>query len=283
LKQRVYIFFIIIFSFLLTLNLLSQEETSTEYKIGAKDLLEVRVFGHSELNTTTRVSEEGKISFPLVGEFDVEGLTKAEVEVKLGQLLGEKYLQDPQVTVFILEYQSKQVYVNGAVTNPGAYELVGRQHLMQIISKAGGLTSDAGNDIIVMRNDNNGQNKSLKISIEDLFLKGDAKLNIPLHPNDTIYIPLDELIKIYVTGQVRNAGAIEVKKSNLPNFTLLRAIAQAGGFSERASKGGVIIKRIGPGGKEQVIKVNVKDIIKGKKKDIQLKENDVVYVPETLF
>jgi polysaccharide export outer membrane protein len=114
-------------------------------------------------------------------------------------------------------------------------------------------------------------------------LKGDAKLNIPLHPNDTIYIPLDELIKIYVTGQVRNAGAIEVKKSNLPNFTLLRAIAQAGGFSERASKGGVIIKRIGPGGKEQVIKVNVKDIIKGKKKDIQLKENDVVYVPETLF
>ncbi len=86
---------------------------------------------------------------------------------------------------------------------------------------------------------------------------------------------------MYVFGQVRNPGALDVRKSNIP--TLLQAIAQAGGFSDRASKGGVIIKRKDDEGKEIEIKVNVKDIIKGKKKDVQLKENDVVYVPETIF
>ena len=94
-------------------------------------------------------------------------------------------------------------------------------------------------------------------------------------------IPVDKTVFIYVFGQVRKPGALNVKKLNIP--TLLQVIAQAGGFSERASKRRVLIKRIDKNGKEQEIKVNVKDIIKGKKKDIQLKENDVVYVPETIF
>ncbi|MFW6161019.1 MAG: polysaccharide biosynthesis/export family protein, partial [Acidobacteriota bacterium] len=126
-----------------------------------------------------------------------------------------------------------------------------------------------------------GSNTSLKISVEDLIIKGDPQLNIPLLPNDIINIPVDETVQIYVFGQVRNPGALNVKRSNIP--TLLRAIAQAGGFSDRASKGGVIIKRKDENGEEREIKVNVKDIIKGKKKDIQLKENDVIYVPESIF
>jgi polysaccharide export outer membrane protein len=89
------------------------------------------------------------------------------------------------------------------------------------------------------------------------------------------------MIQIYVTGQVKNPSALEVRKSNIP--TLLRAIAQAGGFSERANKGDVIIKRIDETGKEVKIKVNVNDIIKGKSRDVQLQENDVVIVPERLF
>jgi polysaccharide export outer membrane protein len=92
---------------------------------------------------------------------------------------------------------------------------------------------------------------------------------------------VDKIIQIYVTSQVKSPGALEVRKSNIP--TLLRAIAHAGGFASRASKGGVIIKRIGEDGKETRIKVNVDDIIKGKKKDIQLQENDVVIVPEKFF
>lgn len=264
-------------------NLFSQEnvEYQADYNIGPKDLLEISVFGLPELNKTVRVSEEGKITLPLLGEVEVEGLSKTQLEKKLSQLLEEKYLQNPQVTIFIREYQSKIVSVLGAVRNPGTYELLGRQTLLQIISKAGGLSPDAAEYIIVIRPLPDGSSNSLKIPIEDLFIKGDAKLNIPLRPNDIINIPIDEIVHVYVFGQVRNPGAISVKKSNIP--TLLRAIAQAGGFSERASKGGVIIKRIGENGKENKIKVNVKDIIKGKNKDIQLQENDVVYVPQSLF
>jgi len=258
-----------------------QDQYKADYKIGAKDLLEISVFGLEEMNKTVRVSEDGKITLPLLGEVEVEGLTKTELEKKLSQLLEEKYLQSPQVTVFIKEYQSKRISVLGAVGEPGPYELLGRQTLLQLISEAGGLTEDAGDDIIVIRQFQDGTNISLKISIDDLFLKGDARLNIPLEPNDIVNIPAEKTVLIYVFGQVRKPGALEVKKSNIP--TLLQAIAQAGGFSERASKGGVLIKRINKDGKEKQIKVNVKDIIKGKKKDIQLLENDVVYVPETIF
>jgi polysaccharide export outer membrane protein len=261
--------------------LISQERYASEYKIGPKDLLEISVFGLDELNKTVRVSEYGKITLPLLGEVDVDGLTKTELERKLSRLLEEKYLQNPQVTVFIREFQSKRVSVLGAVENPGPYELLGRQTLLQVISRAGGLSQEAGDEIIVIREHNDGNTNSLKISIDDLFLKGDPRFNIPLEPNDIINIPVDKTVVVYVFGQVRNPGALQVKQSNIP--TLLQAIAHAGGFSERASKGSVLIKRIDEEGKEHKIIVNVKDVLKGKKKDIQLKENEGVFVPETIF
>jgi len=89
------------------------------------------------------------------------------------------------------------------------------------------------------------------------------------------------VVHIYVFGQVNSPGAIEVKKSNLP--TLIQAIAQAGGFSERAAKGRVVIKRKNEEGVDEEIKVNVKAVMRGSKEDIQLEENDIVFVPETIF
>lgn len=275
------IIFTVVFLLLFSFYLSSQEKYSTDYRVGPKDLLEISVFGLDELNKTVRVTEDGKITLPLLGEVEVEGLTKAELEVKLKQLLEEKWLHDPQVTIFIQEHQSKRVSVLGAVGSPGPYELLGRQTLLQIISQAGGLTQEAGNEIIVMRQLPDGTSTSLKISIDDLILKGDATLNIPLQPDDTVIIPIDRTVYIYVFGQVRSPGALEVRKSNIP--TLIQAIAQAGGFSERASKGGVLIRRMDEDGEEIEIKVNVRNILKGKRKDIQLKENDTVYVPETIF
>ena len=275
------IIFTVVFLLLFSFYLSTQEKYSTDYRVGPKDLLEISVFGLDELNKTVRVTEDGKITLPLLGEVEVEGLTKAELEVKLKQLLEEKWLHDPQVTIFIQEHQSKRVSVLGAVGSPGPYELLGRQTLLQIISQAGGLTQEAGNEIIVMRQLPDGTSTSLKISIDDLILKGDATLNIPLQPDDTVIIPIDRTVYIYVFGQVRSPGALEVRKSNIP--TLIQAIAQAGGFSERASKGGVLIRRMDENGEEIEIKVNVRNILKGKRKDVQLKENDTVYVPETIF
>jgi polysaccharide export outer membrane protein len=270
------------FGVLFSVSLFSQEKATLEYKIGAKDLLDISVFGLNDLNRTVRVSEDGTITLPLLGEVKVEGLTKTGLERKLSELLEEKYLHNPQVTVFIREYQSTRVSVLGAVNNPGLYDLLGRETLMQIISQAGGLTTDAGNEIVIMRLLADGTSNSLRISIDDLFLKGDATLNIPLQPNDIVNVPIDKTVFVYVMGQVNRPGALAVKRSNIP--TLLQSIAQAGGFSERASKGRVIIKRKDEKtGREIQIKVNVKSIIKRRKKDIQLLENDVVYVPEKAF
>jgi len=281
LRRNTFAIIVLAVIFIVSSFLYSQETKGTDYKIGPKDLLEISVFGLDELNQTERVSEEGKITLPLLGEIDVDGLTKSELEVKLARLLEEKYLQDPQVTIFIAEYQSKRVTVMGAVQSPGWFELVGRQTVLDVIAKAGGLTNEAGREMFVMRQNSEGENSSVQISLDELILNGNAELNIPLESNDIINIPIDKIVNVYVMGQVRSPGALEVKRSRIP--TLLMAIAQAGGFAERASKGGVLIKRIGKDGKEIKIKVNVKNIIKGKIDDIQLLVDDVVVVPETIF
>jgi polysaccharide export outer membrane protein len=262
--------------------LAAQQPASAEYRIGPKDLLEVTALGVSEINKlVVRVSEDGKITLPLAGEVVVNNLTQSEVEKRLIQILGEKYVINPQVTVFILEYKSKRVSILGAVERPGTYELLGRQTLMSMISQAGGMTRDAGSEIIVIRQPAGGAGTSIRISIDDLFVKGDAKLNIALEPDDIINVPVDKVVTIYVFGQVKSPGALQVKRSSLP--TLTQAIAQAGGFSDRASRGSVKIRRKNAAGKDIEINVNVRNVLRGKAKDVPLMENDTVYVPESLF
>jgi len=118
--------------------------------------------------------------------------------------------------------------------------------------------------------------------LNDLIINNNQKLNIPLMPKDVINIPIDQIISVFVFGAVRNPGALQAKMSK--KITLLQAIAQAGGTAEGASKSGIVIKRKDhKTGKETNISVNLKDIIKGKKPDIELQEGDVVYVPESVF
>jgi polysaccharide export outer membrane protein len=270
--------------FVFSLILFSQDRVISEYKIGPKDVLEISVYGVPEFNNfRARVEENGTITVPLLNIVDVNGLSKTGVERKLKALLAEEYVNDPQVTVFISEYGSNQVYLNGAVTSPGQYPLVGRQTLMTILSQAGGLTPDAGDKIIVFRNNQDGTSTSITISIDDLYLNGDASLNIPLQVNDTIMVPPDKIVQVYVHGAVRRPGAIDVKTSLLGKFTLQQAIAAAGGFDERAAKGSVKYTTTDEQGNVRKLKVNVKNIIKGKKKDIILKEGDIIFVPETIF
>ena len=247
-------------SFFLVLQCAYSQEASKDYRIGAKDLLEIRVIGHEDASTTVRVSEDGKISMPYLEEVEVSGLTKRELEQRIVQLLAEGYFQNPQVTVFIREYKSNIVSIIGAVKNPGEYELIGRLTLIDLISKAGGPTGEEMKEIIIFRRLPDGNNTSLKISRDDLLDAGDPELNIPLQAGDVITLPIDRVVHIFVTGEVRNPGMLEVKKSELPNYTLLKAIAQAGGFAERGSKSGVKIIRKDEEGREQTIRVNVKDI-----------------------
>jgi polysaccharide export outer membrane protein len=251
------------------------------YRIGARDLLEIRIFGQDKLNTTVRVSEQGKITFPYLGEVPVEGLTASELERRLVQLLEKNLYRNPEVSVRILEFRSKQVSVLGAVAKQGFIELLGRQTLLEIITGAGGLMRDAGKEIIVFRQQPDGTSSPLRIVVDDLMQKGDPASNIIIEPGDTVMVQVDKSVPIYVSGEVKNPGVLQVLKSRIP--TLTQAIVQAGGFTDQARKGKVIVTRRDDRGNTKRIEIDVTRIQSGKDKDFQLEENDAVFVSKTWF
>lgn len=111
----------------------------SEYRIGPQDLLEVSVFQVAELNRIIRVSTSGDISLPLVGVMKAGGRTVQELEGDIAKSLDAKFLQNPQVTVFVKEFTSQRVTLEGSVKKPGIYPLTGRTTLLQAIAMAEGL------------------------------------------------------------------------------------------------------------------------------------------------
>lgn len=266
---------------LFTAVLLSQENPTEKYvrefRIGLWDVLEVSVYGEEDYSgIKVQVTEHGRIKLPLLEEVEVLGLTQGELEDKLNKVFVEKQLfQNPSVSVLVVERQSQRMSILGAVANPGRYELLGRQELLHVVAEAGGFTAFAGQITLIRE-----QQDPLNITIDDL-VSGDERFNLPLQPNDIVYVRPVETVLIYVGGAVGSPGALEVPKSNIP--TLYRAIIQAGGFTERASKGNVKIKRLSATGDEIIISVNAKDIEKGDMPDVPLKEGDVVIVADKIF
>lgn len=124
---------------------------SKSYKIGPLDVLDVSVFKVAELSKTIQVSESGSINFPLVGEMQVGGKSPQEVELMLAKALGGKFLQNPQVSVYVKEYNSQRVTVEGAVKKTGVVPIVGGMSLLQAIAQSGGLDELADSDVVVFR------------------------------------------------------------------------------------------------------------------------------------
>src|SRR4030042_1817796 len=110
---------------LLMSALTGRKTSQRDYKIGPEDLLEISVFEEEKLNKTVRVSSQGNISLPLLGVLRVKGLTASELEKEVSDLLTEKYLQNPQVSIFIKEYRSQRISVIGMVETPGVFEVAG--------------------------------------------------------------------------------------------------------------------------------------------------------------
>lgn len=141
-----------------------------EYRIGPQDLLELQVFGVDALNRTVRVNSRGFISLPLVGLIQAAGLTSEQVEQALAAKLSENYLQNPQVSVFIKEFTSQRVTVEGEVKKPGVYPLKGRTTLLQTLATAEGLTTVADpNSVKVFRTDlTSGVRTTLEFDLEKI-------------------------------------------------------------------------------------------------------------------
>jgi polysaccharide biosynthesis/export protein len=246
-----------------------------DYRIGPRDLLEIKVFEAPELNQTVRVAEDGSITLGLVGKVDAAGLTVQDLEKKLAAVLDQKYTKGAHVTVFVKEYQ--KVTVLGGVGKPGSYELVGSTSILQVISLAGGLTPQATNRSYVYRRDKDGRKTRIVVDLESL-MNGNEAADIELYANDEVIIPVEQMLTIYVYGEVKTPGAIQFKESK--RITLLQAIAQAGGPNDWAAKARVTIKRKDKTtGRESNIQVNMKKIERNETPDVFLEAGDIVIVP----
>lgn len=161
-----------------------------EYRVGPGDLLNIEVFMVKELSHSTRVNSKGYISLPLAGAIPVTGLTVEQVEREIERRLAKDYLKDPHVSVFVKEYESQKVTVNGWVKNPGIYPLKGRTTLLQAISMADGLVklSDA-TEIVVFRTIPDKGTVGYKINLEDVQAGNVA--DPTLQADDIVVVPKD--------------------------------------------------------------------------------------------
>ena len=125
-------------------------EGATDYRVGAQDLLQISVFGVQELSHQARVNSNGMINVPLIGSVMAGGKTVPELEKELAELYADGYLQNPQVTIFIEEYTSQRVTMEGAFEKPGIYPLTGRTSLLQAVAMAGGTDEFADLDAVVV-------------------------------------------------------------------------------------------------------------------------------------
>jgi polysaccharide biosynthesis/export protein len=253
---------------------------STDYVLGPEDVIELKVLQMNELNVTIRIAGDGSITLPFLGLVKVSGLTATQVSDKIAKLLGEQFLQNPQVSVFVKEFNSQKVSIIGSVQTPGTYSLTGPRTIIQMLAQAGGVRPDAGKGIFVFRQDQKGTSTRLGILRENLLMKGDPAWNIWLHAGDVVNIPPQEQISVSLFGAVATPGVYTLVSGS--ESTLLKAIARAGGL-QRASKGGVKIKRKDGAGKESVLEVNLNDLLSGKKPDIPLQDGDLIIINESFF
>ena len=141
---------------------------ATGYKIGPQDVLEISVFKVPELSRTAQVADIGTINLPLVGEVPAAGKTARDIERDLTAKLGAKYLQSPQVSVAVKEYNSQRVTIEGAVKKPGVYPVQSKTTLLQLTAMAQGLTPDADNSAVVIMRQANGKRSAQRFNIDEI-------------------------------------------------------------------------------------------------------------------
>lgn len=253
----------------------------SDYKIGRQDLIEIRVFGLEELSQTVRVSDDGSISLPLLGRLEVAGLDKIGLQNLIARLLEERFVPDPQVTIFVKEYESRKVAVSGAVKRPGSYEMLGTKTLLEMISMAGGLDENYGDEIVLFRADENGPTRRISVDLDGLVYDADPELNLVLLAGDIIYVPVVKRIRIFVGGAVRVPSLYQVPRDE--PVTVLKAITLAGGTTDRAAEKKIQIIRNDEGGRRVSFIVNLMKIRRGNAEDPILLPDDVVFVPEAAF
>src|SRR6266566_5579292 len=237
--------------------------------LGGGDSVSITVFQNPDLTTETRISERGTISFPLVGEISLAGLTPVGAEARIAErLIKGKFVLKPQVSVNVVRVRSRQVSVLGQVARPGRYPLDDTSsNLTDILALAGGVTP-AGDDYVTVMVTRNGKTARLEINVPTMYRTGDLSRNLQLENGDTIFVQRAPVFYIY--GEVQRAGVYRLE----PAMTVMQALSVGGGVTQRGTDRGLKIRRRTPTGEHHPIDARLTDT---------LQPDDVIYVRESLF
>ena len=275
-----------------------------DYVIGSGDLLGIEVFDVAELSRDVRVNESGFVALPLIPvKVQAGGLTPFQFQDKLAELLQVNGLvTHPQVTVTVKEQHSEPITVIGAVKAPLTIQAVHQMNLLQVLSQAGGISDDAGSKVLITRkprlpdrssgdlppadivktpstNPPVSAENTITIDLNDLLDSGDSKYNIPLLGGDVVTVPRAGVV--YAVGAVLHPGGF-VMQSDRQQLTVLKILSLAGGLATTAKPGSAVILRQPPGSSQrQQVPVDVKKILALKSEDISLRQNDILYVPDS--
>ncbi|MDT3706555.1 MAG: polysaccharide export protein EpsE [Thiobacillus sp.] len=256
------------YAMFLSLTAFSLPAAAMDYRLGSGDIVHVTVYDHPELLLDTRVDEQGKIDFPLIGAVMVAGQSASSAQRLIAEALERGgFIKKPQVNLIVKEYRSKQVSVLGQVNKPGKYPLDTTSTVSDLLAQAGGVTLEGADELTLIRNQD-GKLQRTKIDTKSLFQDGQVDLNYQVIGGDVIFVPRASVFYIY--GEVRKPGAFRLEK----NMNVMKALSLGGGITPRGTQRGIQIRRKGADGKPVIVNAALIDPVR---------EDDVVYVKESLF
>lgn len=244
-------------------------QAQPDYPLGAGDALRIQVFQNPDLTIETRVSENGNITYPLIGSVDLGGLSVAAAEKKIANALEKGgFLKQPQVTILLTQVRGNQVSVLGQVNRPGRFPLeTANTHLTDMLANAGGATA-GGDDVAIVTGVRAGKPFRKLIDIPLLFLSESTADDIVLQGGDNIYVHRAPVFYIY--GEAQRPGSFRIERG----MTIMQALAQGGGPTARGSDTRLRLSRKAADGSIQQIEPQLTDPVL---------PNDVIYVKESLF
>ena len=250
-------------------------------KIRPNDLVGVSVYGEPDLTRTVRVGADGTLRLPMLKEkIKADGLMPEELEQAIvAALKAQEILVDPFVTVTVAEYHSLPISVAGAVKTPITFQPIEKKTtLLEAITRAGGLSPEAGSEILVTTPQSPGDSAPplvRRIQVKSLIDGADPAANLALAGGEEIRVP--ERGKIYVVGNVKTPGAFVPDPSGT---SILKALALAQGLAPYATNEAYIYRLEGGAGSKNEIPVDLRKIMDRKAPDVPLMANDVLYIPD---
>ena len=258
-----------------------EEQANYTPTLGRGDVLNIAVYDEPDLTIQgIPIRTDGKVSFPLAGDLQAEGLTVAELNQALTEGL-EKYILSPKVSIIVQEFNSQKYTIFGEVVAPGVYPLTTDISITAALASAGGLNKGNFRATTVELADlshafiaRNGQ--VLPVNFTRLIRQGDLRYDISLQSGDYIYIPSGLSKEVYILGEVNNAMMFAYRE----DMPMSRTLAQAEGFTPDADLKRVHIIR-GSLYNPTVIMINFEEVLKGNAREVALEPSDIIYVPPT--